>query len=325
MNAAEQAALCRQFCLGEPGGCELAGGTRNVNCLLQTERGAFFVRKRFAGYSAPARISFDHRALEFLRSQNVSVAAPRKSSSGDTYWKTQEAVYEVFPALPGRHLRDGDEGDIRLLAAALTQFHRAGRSFSERLEKLGPRGETDPCHLLNAARGICEQSPDCAEAITPYMQWIESSQRTLSDERFASLPHTLVHGDVQPANVLVDGQRVSFVDFDWCAWRPRVYDLAFAILMCCSKHSAPIRSEDIWSLSQPLEVMPQLARCLMDGCAAADWPLSEAELAALPPQILLSWCSCRLAGAAKVARAQWSEFLSRPPRDSRALCPDALF
>jgi Ser/Thr protein kinase RdoA (MazF antagonist) len=324
MNTEQIQKLCDQYGLGRLSRCENAGGTRNTNCLVQTNRGDWFIRKRFSGYSSPARITFDHRAIEFLRSKDVPVAAPKKSNSGDTFWSNGDGVWEVFPALSGRHLRDGDENDVRLLAKALTRFHRAARSFGERFAKLSPRGETDPCQLLTIARAMCEQDPDCAEAIKPYEKWIEAAERQLCDKNFSALPHTLVHGDVQPANVLVDGDRVSFVDFDWCAWRPRMYDLAFAILLCCSKHASPIRGEDIWSISQPVEVQPKLLQCFLDACAEAGWPLSDAERAALPAQIMLSWCSCRLAGAGKVDSSRWREFLSRPPHDPRSICPESL-
>src|SRR4051812_6284168 len=177
MTAAEQQALCAQYGLGQPSACEQAGGTRNDNCLLQTTSGAWFVRRRFSGYNAPARVKFDHRAIEFLRSRNVAVAQPQKSSSGDTFWSSDDSVWEVFPALSGRHLRDGDESDVRLLAKALTKFHRAAQSFGERFEKLGPRGETDPAQLLATARSICEHIPECAEVLKLYSSWIENAQR----------------------------------------------------------------------------------------------------------------------------------------------------
>jgi Ser/Thr protein kinase RdoA (MazF antagonist) len=325
MNTAEQEALCRHYRLGRPERCQPAGGTRNDNCLLHTSRGAWFVRRRYDGYSAPARVAFDHRALQFLSASDVPVAAPLRSPGGDTFWMQGDRVWEVFPALAGRQLRDGDEADVRLLAEALTRLHRAAREFGERFDKLGPRGETDPAHLLSTVRTMRQRAPECAEALCRYDHWAAGAARDLDDDAFSALPHTLVHGDVQPANVLVDGGRVSFVDFDWCAWRPRVYDLAFAVLLCCSTRAAPVCGDDIWSISQPVRVQPELLRCFLAGCANAGWPVSDAERRALRPQVLLSWCSCRLAGALKAEPSQWNDFLSRPPHDPEELFPPVGF
>jgi Ser/Thr protein kinase RdoA (MazF antagonist) len=319
MNAAEQEALCTHYGLGRPTGCQRAGGTRNNNCLLQTDRGNWFVRRRYNGYSAPARIDFDHRAIHFLSACDVPVAVPRRSSDGETYWLHNDGVFEVFPALSGRHPRDGDEADVRLLAGALTRLHRAALLFSPRFDKLSPRGETDPDYLRAVGRELCDRRPDCADAIARYDGWVERAARDLDAAAFSGLPHTLVHGDVQPANVLVTDGGMVFVDFDWCAWRPRVYDLAFAILLCCSTHDAPVRGDDVWSISQPVRFQPHLLRGFLESCADAGWPLDTCEKAVLGPQIVLSWCSCRLGGAMKTDPSRWREFLARPPHDLESL------
>jgi len=113
-------------------------------------------------------------------------------------------------------------------------------------------------------------------------------------------------------------------DSAWCAWRPRVYDLAFAILLCCATHESPLQGEDIWSLSQPARIEPKLINTFLDACSRAGWPLNDPERKALRPQIILSWCSVRLAGISKVEPPRWMEFLARPPHDLTELIPATL-
>lgn len=311
--------ICDRFGLGRAVRWALLGGTRNRNFLLVSTEGTWHVRLRYAGYCAPERIDFDHRVLTHLCEAGAPVVAPRLCG-GLPCWRDQDRVWEVYPFIEGRHPRNGDPGDIAAVASALAQFHESGRRFPDRLDKLGPRGETDPRVLLEQADRIERDSPDCTGAVTRYRQWIESARARLTDEGFGSLPHTLVHGDVQPANALItDDGTVVFVDLDWCAWRPRMYDLAFALLFCCARRAGPIRGEDIWSLTQPARLRIGKARRFLDGYARRAGGLSDAELDALRPQMTLSWCHCRLAGALKVAPRDRRAFLMRAPRTLSSL------
>jgi Ser/Thr protein kinase RdoA (MazF antagonist) len=322
MTHEEQSALCAQFHLGEPRSCAPLGGTRNHNFRLITSRGSFVARDRYIGYRDPARIAFDHAAIAFLHAKGAPVVPPNLTVAGKSFWQDGQRQWEVFPAVPGRHFRDGDPDDIRALAIALATFHQAGKDFTTRCNKLGARGETDPREMLDL---IAKLRPAASAALEPYQAWITSASRDLPDAAFESLPHTLIHGDIQPANILIDGGRVTaLVDLDWCDRRPRIYDIAFAILLCCATHESPIDGGDIWSLSQPPRVQPNLVQLFLQNYNEQGWPLEAREMDALRPQIILSWCHCRLAGAMKVEPARQEEFLARPPHDSAALFPDAL-
>jgi Ser/Thr protein kinase RdoA (MazF antagonist) len=92
----------------------------------------------------------------------------------------------------------------------------------------------------------------------------------------AELPTQLIHGDVRLSNVCraVDGRTVYF-DFGFLAWRPRVYELAYALafmLLALGGHHAPERFA--W------EGIPRLVEAYED---AADVPLTPAEKRALAP------------------------------------------
>lgn len=313
MTLEEQSCVCAQFRLGEAKSCQLLGGTRNRNFRLCTTAGEFVVRDRYVGYRDPERIAFDHGAINFLYANHVAVVPPVKTMSGESFWQDGERLWEVFPAVAGRHFQDGNVDDVRALAAALGKFHDVGRRLSSVCNKLGPRGETDPSEM----RGLTSKlRADASDSLSGYKSWITSAADELSDADFASLPCTLIHGDIQPANILIESGRVSaLVDLDWCDRRPRIYDLAFAILMCCATHASPIDGGDIWSLTQPPNVEAHLVRLFLQNYNECGWPLEGREIDALRPQILLSWCHCRLAGAMKVEVGRRAEFLARPPHD----------
>jgi len=270
-------------------------------------------------------MAFDNLALAYLADRGTAVASPRATLAGEQHWQDGEDVWQVFPLVQGRHLREADGDDLPVLGACLGRLHRAGEPFSLRHEKLGPRGETDPAVLLGQAEQIEAECPGAAKALRPYRDWVALAERELPGARYAALPHTLVHGDVQPANVLIHRRRVAaFVDWDWCAWQPRIYDLAFALLFCCAAHGTPIDGEDIWSLTQPPRVDDAVTGAFLDTYQAACTPLTAREQEALPAQIVLTWCHCRLAGALKVPPDDRPAFLARDPAGVDGLIPDSL-
>jgi len=316
MTPLEQQTICKAYELGSPLSVRQLGGTRNRNFLLTTSTGDFFVRHRYAGYSQADRLAFDHATLKFLAEHNVPVVAPKQLPDGKTYLQADEKTWEVFPAISGRPFQENNAADLQALTDSLAQFHLAGRDFPLRLEKLGARGETDPAELLR----LCQTLGNDADR---YREWIESGATELTDAQIAALPSTLIHGDIQPANVLINQQgRAILIDLDWCAWRARIYDLAFAVLLCCSQHPSPIRGEDIWSLSQRARIRQDLVELFLSTYDQHGWPLEPAEAALLGPQIILSWCHVRLAGAMKVEAHRRAEFLNRPPERIEELFSD---
>ncbi len=325
MNTDLQRQICDRFALGVPTQCTPLPGTRNLNYVLHTDSGRWFVRKRYHGYAAPARIVFDHAVLDHLNKQGVPTFAPIADPTGSRWVRADDAVWEVYPFIEGRPFEEGSPTELRALGACVAALHEAGRRFSGRYDKLGPRGETDPNVMRAQADEIEQGNPGASEALARYREWIDAAEGVLSDERYAALPHTIVHGDLQPANVLMrDGRVAALVDFDWCAWRPRVYDLAFALLFACSVHETPIDGSDIWSLTQPPRLERDLARAFLDAYDAAGTPLSHEEREAVSAQVVLSWCHSRVAGALKAPALDRARFLEREPLTIEDLVPPFL-
>ena len=215
--------------------------------------------------------------------------------------------------------------DITALAEGLARFHEAGRHFPERFDKLGLRGETDPADMLERSRILAQECPGCAQAVLPYQEWLAWAGGVLPDSAFEALPATVAHGDIQPANIIMgQGHVAAFVDLDWCAWRPRIYDLGFALLFCCAAHDAPIDGSDIWSLTQPPRLEKRVLQAFLRRYEEHAFPLSGAEREALPAQVALRWCHTRIMGAFKVPIEKRAAFLSRPPHDLRQLISDAF-
>ncbi len=325
MSIQEWSNLCTHFGIGEPTVCRPLGGTRNRNFILETGGTKWFVRVRHPDYCEPDRIRFDHAVSAFWASHNVPVPAPRRAPGGETFWVDGERVCEVYPYVPGRQLKDGDQADVVALAESLAVLHTSGQTFELRHEKAAPRGETDPQRLLQRLEGLGGDESAGDDALVPYRRAVQRAEVKLSARAYAELPCTLIHGDLQPANILVaNGSIAAFVDLDWCMWLPRVYDLGFAILCCCTAHDTPFDGGDIVSVTQTPRFVPGLIHAFLERYERCGTPLTAPERSALHPQLMLTWCEMRIDGAYKVPLQERAAFLQRPPRDLETFLSDVL-
>lgn len=308
--------LCDAFRLGRLDCWSARGGTRNAVCVLHTSSGAWIARQRHPDFCAKDRLRFDHACARHLAARGAAVLPPREGPGGRTWWRFADHIWEVHAYVEGRTMRENDVADARGLGEALARFHQAGMDFMPRFEKMGLRGETDPADLLRKIDVLATHSPACARAAKRYRPWVEAAAETLPDARYREQPQVLGHGDIQPGNVLFaeESRVLAFIDIDWCAWQPRIYDLAFAIAFCCATHAEPFDPADIWSLTQRPCVRASLREAFLSAYTAAMPPLAATERAALDAQILLSWCHARIFGAFKVPEEQRAAFLERPPR-----------
>lgn len=304
--------ICSGFGLGELVEVRELGGTRNVSFAVTTNHGKWLVRRRYEGYCEPERIAFDHTAARFLSEHGAAVPPPISETDGSTFWKNDQEIWEVYPWIEGRFLKDGEAEDVRILAEALAKLHEAGNAFQLRYDKRGPRGETDPQTLLANADRVEAESPDTAQVLADYRRAIIEAEEKLPLSLYSSLPHTLVHGDVQPANILVGNGRINgFIDLDWVAWRPRIYDLAFALLCCVASHEKPVGEGDIWSISQSQIFDAATVEEFLAVYQHHTLPLTNRENAALGPQMELTWCHIRVDNSLKAPPEERRVFLER--------------
>jgi len=312
--------VCAHFGLGDPVAVRPAGGSRHLSLAVETARGKWLLRRRHEAYTDPRRLTFDHRVLAWLGEAGVPVAAPVADDEGHTTWQCAGGTWEAYPFVVGRPLCEGDPDDLATLAPALAAFHQAGAGFPLRLPKAGPRGETDPGRLLGEIERVRYEAPGARQALAPYRSAVVHAAARLSRQEYADLPHTLVHGDVQPANVLIADHRVAaFVDLDWCAWQPRLYDLCFALLCCALRHPEPIGQGDVWRLTQAPVLAPGAAAAFLDEYQRHASRLTRGERAALPAQLTLTWCHIRVSNALKVPPAERAGFLVRPGENPQVL------
>jgi len=288
------------------------GGTKNTNfCVTDVDR-VLFLRRRHPEYCDEGWICFDHKALVYLTGRGVSVNSPLPCKSGGTWFREGDAIYEAYPWISGNSF-PGTKDALRSVAEKLAIFHQAGKSFPRRYNKEGyPRGEMAPERLFRNAvvsKGISRKGD---EMLHYYVSQVQVAARRLNNEIYHSLPKTLVHGDIHPANTIFDKTHLLvFVDYDRMGVHPVIDDLAFALILFCGWRKRPINGADIWSLSAPFEFDEKLAREFLGTYMKVGCVFPPQMRPALMEQLRLSWTHIRIDGARKVAAVDRPRFLAR--------------
>ncbi len=153
-------------------------------------------------------------------------------------------------------------------------------------------------------------TPSQVPAVERATEWVRWLGQAYSDEVYAKLPKSVIHGDFNGCNLLFasDGRVVGVFDYDW-AWRDtRVRDVGEALFFFGACRDEAPDTGSIWSLTAcPRFDTARMADFLHSYRQAS--PLSDDELAATPLAMLGRWVACRTEGAMKVPERRRAEFL----------------
>lgn len=175
------------------------------------------------------RLAFEHEILTHAARGGLSVAIPLLSDKGTPYAVDSDSVYRLSAWLPNAPapLRTEEERSLMLknFGEAIGRFHLALASYEDEgiLEKTW---KTDlKTRVIDQALPIVTARLDPAR-----LGVLEDLWRGIEREMalaYADLPMQLIIWDCHPANVAVDGFRVSgFIDCDHISIAPRVFDVA---------------------------------------------------------------------------------------------------
>lgn len=220
--------------------------------LVQTERGAFVLKRHHHRVRSPAALAEEHAFMAHLRGNGVPVPEVMLTGEGTGAWAAGEWTYELHRQAAGLDLyRDRlswtgflSHDHAFAAGAALARLHRGAHGFAA--AERGP-------HPLVASLAIVA-APDPLVAADAHVQARPALARYLADRpwraelarifaafgdglpaRLADEPPLWTHNDWHPSNLLwsIEGAVSTVFDFGLAARTCAVHDLATAIERSC--------------------------------------------------------------------------------------------
>jgi homoserine kinase type II len=284
-----------------------AGGTAGRTWRVETAAGPCFMRCRGTRTASEARVAFDHAVRKHLAQRGYPTAAPA------AYARVDGRAYELYPWIDGQGYSRAIAEPARTSAArALARLHDLTADLQAECESHVPQfTHFDP---PIAARPRFDDPAAFLDVIDRFghrgardrVEWFAKTY----DELYARLPHGVIHGDYNSANLLFDdkGEVAGVFDYDW-AWRDtRVRDIGDGMLFFGATRDSELDGGDIWSLTACPTLDTDAMRGFVDAYEQIS-PLSDDERRAVPLGMLGRWIAIRLEGIVKVPDQRKVEFM----------------
>jgi homoserine kinase type II len=271
LGAEELARLMSEFDVGELRSAKgIAEGVSNSNWLIETsgsndhahEGSERFILTMYEKRVEIGDLPFFLGLLDHLAEQGCPVPRTIHDRSNQPFRFLDDKAVALIEFLPGVSVSEPTPAQARAVGSALAQVHLAAANFPvERANGLGPaewRNLADAC----GTEGLNAIDPTLAVLV-------ERELAQLLANWPEALPHSVIHADLFPDNVLMLGDQVSgLIDFYFACTDITAYDVAVTHAAWC--FDATGRHFD-----------PSLSDALLKGYEAVR-PLSREEHAALP-------------------------------------------
>lgn len=229
------------------------------------------LRLHRAGYHSQNALASELAWMADLRQRGVSVPQPIPSSDGALLVRLEDGSAEPQYAdligwvggaplgASGRPLqrpRAELAATFDTIGREMARLHDAADRFAMPADFVRPRWDSD---------GLLGDMPfwgrfwDCAGLDHGDRDFLAGLRNRLQGELVSiegSLDHGLIHADLVRENILVDGEHVTFIDFDDCGFGFRLFDLATALLRNRSEPDYPLIRQSL--LDGYLSIRPGL-------------------------------------------------------------------
>ncbi len=252
---------------------------------VETTAGPHALRLHRQGYHSEAVIQSELTWMAMLASSGIVVPRPALANTGRHLVKVQDPkggdrLFSLLSWMPGQPfgksgtpLQHKGPSRTAIMAATgvnLAKLHKLSDAWTPPRDFQRPAWDFD---------GLLGETPFWgrfweSRFLSPEDRGMLVKMRLLCRDELAKferggIDHGLIHADLARENILVDGERVSFIDFDDSGFGYRMFDLATAMVK-------NIHEPDYADLSGALLEGYQRER-----------PLRDADLAALPLMMVL--------------------------------------
>ncbi|WP_327341287.1 aminoglycoside phosphotransferase family protein [Streptomyces europaeiscabiei] len=184
-------------------------------------------------------LAFQDAAIVRAAQHGVPAESLVRAVGGSSTAAADGALWQVRRYVPGRHFRDGDPADLRAAAETVAAVHAVPVAG---LPRAGANPIQDMEFWLGADEPAVDELGELVSSVASPEMWdeVHGAYRTayrraradLDLPAYQSLPVALTHGEIAGSNLVFDDEDrlVSLLDWDGVDIRPRVYDLARAVL-----------------------------------------------------------------------------------------------
>lgn len=219
----------------------MATGRNNTSWLVVLEDHRAVVLRQYHTNSDEATIRYEHSILHHLKRQGFPVPhiIPSVNGQGCVVWNNRS--YTLFEYCPGSNTisflyRRLHPAIIPEAARTLAWYHRLMDGFvpEGRRQVREPRWFLEELSrhqaILRARHTLTPRDQSILRHLGPFIDRLAMACATIEAAR-ARCPHTVIHGDFAPYNLLVyRGGITTVIDFADAHWDARVADVARALV-----------------------------------------------------------------------------------------------
>ncbi len=160
----------------------------------------------------------EHQFLSDLKNEGIEVVAPYQiGTNNQTVFEHQNIYFSVFPKFYGRMPQELLKGDFQKIGRTLALIHNVGsrKKAQHRPQMTADTYGHESLKILENVVAM-EMWPRYKKAASEIVRYLEEG---LEPEKFIR-----IHGDCHRGNLLNDGERFFFVDFDDFCSGPEAQD-----------------------------------------------------------------------------------------------------
>jgi len=215
-------------------GIQFLTSSENRTYRIHGEDGDYAMRVQRSGYHDEEEINAELAFLDILINHGLTVAKPLRRHDGAfvSHFLTKEGeqLVTIFHWVQGRHPEESDFADVYgKMGSVMGRMHNVSQKISRDFNHKRPHWTLKEMIGVQATWGDWYHpnhiEPDQQRLVQEFLQDFRKRLHNYDD----STRRGLIHADMRPTNVLVNGDDLIVIDFDDCCHSWYLYDIAATV------------------------------------------------------------------------------------------------